>query len=686
MQRQIGLLGAVKVLFYFLALPCTLSPQVVVGTELTEDTTWSGVVTLEDIVSVPAGIVLTIEPGTTVQMKNAVSIIIYGQLLADGTDASQIRFTRTASGIRWKQIRFADAADSRLTNCIFEYADCAGEHQDYYVPGPRRYLYHEAIVLLSSHVDFEKCVFQNLPSAGGEGDAIAVMSDDANYPGDSSANIRGCRFLDIGQGIHTRYSYVLVEDCYFQHKNGDNDDVDLWGESTPPPLIRNNLFDVPVNEDRINPTKCSAIIIGNVIKGSTDHAIVLRDKCSPIVANNLIYNCSNAGIAVENTCTAMLVNNTIKDVSPGSGIKLFDLGRAGSPYFLTKGGGTATIINCIVWDCQTTISVSDSQQLDGEPNAGSHITVKYCDIEGGRASVSISQQGSVPDSTVTWLEGNIDADPQFVDPNYHLKSQAGHWDPKTQTWVKDDVTSPCIDTGDPSSDWTAELWPHGQRINMGAFGGTPQASMSLSVVGNIADLDHNDVVDANDLLVLADMWLAQGVLLQADLNYDAMVNFGDFAKFASSWRTNVGSGQEPFQIILGDKAEWSQQYEGYDPNLPGYHIVGDIASVTMRARTDDLPEALILAIRTSPGMPPMLESFTFAAPCVMLSGEPFKGAELGYFTRANTSLEWQGPSKVQTGTYFKFDVVGDEVYVTFLPPAIELLKVECKISWIDWYR
>ncbi len=235
MQRQIGLLGAVKVLFYFLALPCTLSAQVHVAGELTQNATWSGAVIVDSNVIVPTGIVLTIEPGTIVQMKNAVSIIIYGQLLADGTDASQIRFTRTASGIRWKQIRFADAADSRLTNCIFEYADCAGEHQDYYVPGPRRYLYHEAIVLLSSHVDFEKCVFQNLPSAGGEGDAIAVMSDDANYPGDSSANIRGCRFLDIGQGIHTRYSYVLVEDCYFQHKNGDNDDVDLWGESTPPP-------------------------------------------------------------------------------------------------------------------------------------------------------------------------------------------------------------------------------------------------------------------------------------------------------------------------------------------------------------------------------------------------------------------------------------------------------------------
>ncbi len=42
----------------------------------------------------------------------------------------------------------------------------------------------------------------------------------------------------------------------------------------------------------------------------------------------------------------------------------------------------------------------------------------------------------------------------------------------------DDVTSPCIDAGDPNSDWTGETWPHGGRINMGAYGGTREASMS----------------------------------------------------------------------------------------------------------------------------------------------------------------------------------------------------------------
>jgi len=515
-------------------------PANLIAGELTEDTTWSGTVTLDSNVVVTTGIVLTIEQGTTVRMSNGVTIRVYGQLLADGNEAKPILFTRYPSGNRWKQIRFVEAADSRFVNCIFEYANCAGDHKDYYNPGPNRYQYHEAVVLVASHVDFEKCVFRNLPSAVGEGDAIAIFSDDPNHPGNASANIRGCRFLSIGQGIHTRYSYVLVEDCYFQGKNGDNDDVDLWGESTPPPLIRYNLFDVPIEEDRINPTKCSAVIIGNVIRGSGDHGIVLRDKGFSIVMNNVVSNCPNGGIVIENTCNALLVNNTI--VNCGSsrygGIKLFDLGRAGSPYFLTKGGGVATVINCIVWDCPTTISVDDSQQLDGEPNAGSHITVKYCDIEGGRNSILVTQQRNVLDSTVTWLEGNINTDPQFANlsgSDYHLKSQVGRWNPTSLIWVPDLVHSPCIDTGDPNSDWTAELWPNGRFINMGAYGGTPEASMSLSNAGNIGDLNNDNNVDFLDFANFAANWETLRPLLREDLNRNKIVDVNDLSIFTDNW-------------------------------------------------------------------------------------------------------------------------------------------------------
>jgi hypothetical protein len=70
----------------------------------------------------------------------------------------------------------------------------------------------------------------------------------------------------------------------------------------------------------------------------------------------------------------------------------------------------------------------------------------------------------------------------WVQGDYHLKSQAGRWDPLSETWVSDDVTSPGIDAGDPNSPVGAEPFPNGGRVNMGAYGGTAEASKSPSGV------------------------------------------------------------------------------------------------------------------------------------------------------------------------------------------------------------
>jgi predicted GH43/DUF377 family glycosyl hydrolase len=440
---------------FILTIVGAVNGETFVGGELAEDTTWSDSVVLDETVTVPTDIVLNIKPGTTVSMRDSVSLIVYGRLIADGNEAEPIRFTRYEPGTTWKQIMFIEAADSRFNHCIFEYADSEGAHQDYYEPGPRNY--HEAIVALASHIDFDGCTFQNLPdeSSHAEGDAMAIISDDPNHPGEASANIRNCQFLSIGQGIHTRFSYILVEDCFFTGKRGDNDDVDLWGESTPQPLIKNNLFLNPQHDDMINPTRCSAVITGNVIMGSDDHGVVLRDKGFPVVMNNLIVDCRNGGIAIENSCDALLVNNTIVDC--GRGLRLFDLGRWGPPYRLNPGGGNATVINCIIWDCSQPVTLADSSSTEIE-DTGSHITISYSDIAGGPDGVIISGNNS----TLTWGQGNIDIDPQFIDSannNFHLSP-----------------CSPCINQGDPNyigepneTDLDSNPRVIGGRIDMGVY-------------------------------------------------------------------------------------------------------------------------------------------------------------------------------------------------------------------------
>jgi hypothetical protein len=76
---------------------------------------------------------------------------------------------------------------------------------------------------------------------------------------------------------------------------------------------------------------------------------------------------------------------------------------------------------------------------------------------------------------------DIYINPLFADQkkhDYHLQSSAGHWNGKT--WVKDKVSSPCIDKGYPSSDYSKEPANNGKKINIGRYGNTIYASKSKS--------------------------------------------------------------------------------------------------------------------------------------------------------------------------------------------------------------
>ena len=81
--------------------------------------------------------------------------------------------------------------------------------------------------------------------------------------------------------------------------------------------------------------------------------------------------------------------------------------------------------------------------------------------------VDLTKALPATDPLAVWVEGD-----------YHLMSQAGRWDPISRTWLKNPMTSPCIDAGDPDSPIGPEPSPNGDRINMGVYGGTTQAGMS----------------------------------------------------------------------------------------------------------------------------------------------------------------------------------------------------------------
>jgi len=104
--------------------------------------------------------------------------------------------------------------------------------------------------------------------------------------------------------------------------------------------------------------------------------------------------------------------------------------------------------------------------------------------------------------------GAGDTDPLFADTeygDYHLKSERGRYWPEHNIWVLDEVTSPCIDAGDPEADFSAERNPNGGRINIGAYGGTYYASMSLW--WPCGDVNRDGKVNWEDFAIIAENWL-----------------------------------------------------------------------------------------------------------------------------------------------------------------------------------
>lgn len=290
---------------------------------------------------------------------------------------------------------------------------------------------------------------------------------------DSSPIVTNCKFIrnyawGSGGGVYNASSSPVFSHCLFE---GNYADSTAGGMGNFSEWWRGL-------ELSCNPVIINCIFSGNYA-GLDGGSIIFSEGCNSTIVNCAFYkNIGKNGNALH--CDSDHVANTIK------------------------------LTNCILWDGGNEIS------NDG----GSMITITYSNIQGGWEG-----------------EGNIDADPLFADPaywadindptivvepnhpdafwvegDYHLKSQAGRWDQASESWVQDDVTSPCIDAGDMNSPIGFEPFPNGGIINMGAYGGTAEASKSYfgkPVCETIiaGDINGDCKVDFDDLMILMNHWL-----------------------------------------------------------------------------------------------------------------------------------------------------------------------------------
>ena len=212
--------------------------------------------------------------------------------------------------------------------------------------------------------------------------------------------------------------------------------------------------------------------------------------CDGTISHCLIakinYMCLRPGpVAQIVGCHGLIENCTMADMQDG--IELFP-------------GGTCTVRNCIFYHSYGIIVPAEAT-----------LNISYCNIER-------EPYGIVGEGTVNWGPGNIEADPCFADVgtmdtegDYHLKSQAGRWDANDGGWTTDEVTSPCIDAGDPMTPINFEPFPNGGIFNMGAYGGTGEASKSY-FGGPPCER-----------------------IVAGDINGDCEINFEDFCLMALHW-------------------------------------------------------------------------------------------------------------------------------------------------------
>ncbi len=155
-----------------------------------------------------------------------------------------------------------------------------------------------------------------------------------------------------------------------------------------------------------------------------------------VLADNMSYD-EGDGVWVTGSAEAALLNVTIAG-NGGEGLGI--------------DSGTVTVDNSILW--------GNGVDLTGT------VTVAWSDLGVVDAAATLSDCSSV--------------DPLFVNAaagNYHLQSRAGSW--WDGLWHRDDVQSPVVDAGDPAANIVNEPQPNGNRINLGAYGGTEQASRTL---------------------------------------------------------------------------------------------------------------------------------------------------------------------------------------------------------------
>ena len=388
-----------------------------------------------------------------------------------------------------------------LVNCIFTSNATLG--------------YGGGINIVGSNPTIVNCTFTRNNAGGGGGISIWQSSEG------SCPTLIDCMFDDNyasgdGGGMYNFESNPVLNNCIFRQNLAENSRT---YDSAKGGGMYNRMSNALLN---------NCTFIENIAGGgggiySEDNSSLILTNC--IFRDNSAENVSGGGMYTKDAndlilTYCMFISNLSK--RDGGGMfnsrinpNLINCVYSGNTA-MEDGGGIMNSAEANVMITNCTFYHNRAEQGNSIFNSRSSVIKLVNSILWKNGNGMFNQLGAKVNITYSNIpgnwegEGNIDADPLFANPgywadvndpniiaeandpnavwvdgDYHLKSQAGRYDPNSGDWVIDDVTSPCIDTGDPNTPVGEEPEPNGGIVNMGAYGGTIQASKSLSTTGII---------------------------------------------------------------------------------------------------------------------------------------------------------------------------------------------------------
>ena len=397
----------------------------------------------DDHLTIESGVTLTIEAGVRIELGDRVKIRVRGRLVAKGTTAEKIVFTRQSEDGKWGRMDFQPSSMvSHLEHVELRHVGETGAITAYKT---------------KLHLDHVTWVDTN----------VKLL-----HVARTSVVVRDCTFPSIRDEELFRFEgmpsdgYAVIERNTFGTTTGYNDIVDFTGGKRPGPIPQflDNVFTGAV-DDCLDLDGTDAHIEGNVFM-NVQNPVDRESSCNAIatgsrdgnvtelvIARNLFYNCDHA-LLLKFGARAVLQNNTIVKIGsqrasaePPSVLNFDETNRK-----VSVGRGAVCSGN-IFWDL------------------GGHPLVRNFDAE----KMSLIVEHCIFEGNVWPGRGNSAADPLFVKP-------VGITAENIRSRLALRPESPAVDAGPNGLDVGA-LVPAGASISGEPEGITSSTTATLMISG-----------------------------------------------------------------------------------------------------------------------------------------------------------------------------------------------------------